>query len=43
VNEAEKVIKITTTAGAMIPKSATRMATKIDFRKKATDPKKMMS
>lgn len=43
VNEAEKVIKITGTAGAMIPKSVMRMATKIDFREKATDPKKMMS
>lgn len=43
VNEAEKVIKITGTARAMIPKSVMRMAKKIDFRKKATDPKKMMS
>lgn len=43
VNEAEKAIKITGTAGAMIPKSVMRMAMKIDFRKKATDPKKMMS
>ena len=43
VNEAEKAIKITGTAGAMIPKSVMRMATKIDFREKATDPKKMMS
>jgi len=43
VNEAEKVIKITGTARAMIPESVTRLVMKTDFGKKAPDPKKMMS